>query len=167
MSALNVFPIGTLTITDSMRATLRALSASSVPDAPFAALVGALCKTAAEGSGAGASARSGSSTIAGRNGSLVAFAAHPALARLATPATAQGAAELLAALLTDYARAGAPPSAVRAALEDGGLSASKAAAFVDAFAPAAERIRATLVASGASLCGGRDLRRGVVGGSSS
>jgi hypothetical protein len=129
--SFSFFPLGTLLPTPASE-PLRAACAvlGRVPVASFAALVAA------------AAARVGGAPPAGD-----ALERHPALSQ----AGAAGADCLraLLALLADFARCGAAQTAVRGAVEEGGLPSAHAAAFSEAYAAALVEMRAALAASSA------------------
>jgi hypothetical protein len=132
MADLHPFRLGTLPATEEGRSTLRAVS-TSVADAQFSAWAAAIAAGCAGRAGASASDPS----------------QHQAAAKLPA-AQAQAGARLLSALLLDWAKCGAPASAVRTAAEEYGLSPAKAGAFADVYAGALEEIRAALSAAGES-----------------
>ncbi len=150
MADLHPYRIGTLPITEETRTTLRALSAVTVADTQFQSLVTSIASSlsgtrSSSGSGSGSSAASSSLS----SSKAVDFTAHPALTKLSSPpGVAAAAVRSLQAFFIDFAKCATPSSAVRSAIEEAGLSSSKAGIFADAYAAAAEEIRNGLANSG-------------------
>jgi hypothetical protein len=132
MAFFNAFPLGTLPVTDELRATCRAVS-SACDDASFTSLITSLAAAAVDGSGAASGE------------------AHTALARLGSAAARRATAEALTALLLDFSKCGTPVDALGPALEERGLSVDKAAAFIGVYKARLEQLRASAQCGGAWL----------------
>ena len=129
MAAYNPFPLGTLSDSDDLRASCRALSAS-VDDASFRGLMQQAVASALSVAPAPA------------------LSTHVALKRLPDDASRVRAAQALLAQLVDFAKCATAADAVAPLLEERGLSPAKAAVFAEVYGPALVMLRGALGAVG-------------------
>lgn len=141
MAFFNVFPLGSLPVTDELRASCRAVS-SACDDSSFTSLIRSLAVLATRdsvvvGTRAAAAEEEGSK--------------HVALSRLMPVSARAAAADALMALLIDFARCGTAIDALPPALEERGLSPGKATAFATVFSEKISDLRAAAESSGESF----------------
>ena len=127
MAFFNVFPLGSLPVTDELRATCRAVS-SACDDAAFLSLMHSLAESAVVCAGAGVGASKNTQGEAQTHAAALA-----ALSQLGSSSARAAAADALTALLVDFVKCNTAVDALPPALEEFGFSPTKSAVFANVY----------------------------------